>query len=85
MPRARHPDPDLRRVDPSPFSISGRLVIYRLAGPVLAGLTSPWYRRNHLEIKASEGWHINRLTKPTVPDGRYGLGGVIVLNLTGSH
>lgn len=45
-------------------------------GFVLAGLTSPWYRRNHLDLKASEGWHINRLTKPTVPDGRYGLGGV---------
>jgi lysophospholipase L1-like esterase len=45
-------------------------------GFVLAGLTSPWYRRNHLDIKASEGWHTNRLTKPTVPDGRYGLGGV---------
>ncbi len=45
-------------------------------GFVLAGRTSPWYRRNRLDLSSSDDWRINRLTKPTVPDGLYGLGGV---------
>ena len=45
-------------------------------GFVLAGRTSPWYRRNRLDLSSSDDWRINRLTKPTVPDGKFGLGGV---------
>ncbi len=44
-------------------------------GFVLAGHPSRWYRRNLMRLTSSEGWNVNRLTKPTVRDGAYGLGG----------
>ncbi len=44
-------------------------------GFVLAGRPSPWYRRNHLLLSSSKGWEVHRLTRPTIADGAYGLGG----------
>ena len=44
-------------------------------GFVLAGKASPWYRRNNLRMTTSDGWKMNKLTRPTIADGRYGLGG----------
>ncbi len=44
-------------------------------GFVLAGHPSKWYRRNQMRLTNSEGWGVNRLTKPTIKDGAYGLGG----------
>ena len=47
------------------------------AGPgfVLAGRPSPWYGHGELRIEASDGWRVHRLTRPTIADGTYGLGG----------
>ncbi len=45
-------------------------------GFVLAGRPAPWYRRNNLTTHYSKGWDVNRITRPTVKDGRYGMGGV---------
>lgn len=47
-------------------------------GFVLAGRPSPWYRRDNLDLDTSEGWQVNRLTRPPIDDGAYGLGGVTV-------
>ena len=61
----------LRRLFQKKFGDAGH-------GFVLGGLTSPWYRRNNLEIKTSEDWHMNRITRPQLGDGFYGLGAVAV-------
>lgn len=61
----------LRRLFQKKFGDAGH-------GFVLGGLTSPWYRRNNLDLKTSEGWHINRITRPQLGDGFYGLGAVAV-------
>ncbi len=45
-------------------------------GFVLGGLTSPWYRRNNLDLSTSDDWHVNRITRPQLADGTYGLGAV---------
>lgn len=45
-------------------------------GFVLAGRPAPWYRRNNLTTHYSKGWDVNRITRPTAKDGRYGMGGV---------
>lgn len=45
-------------------------------GFVLAGRPTRWYRRNNLKLWSSDGWTINRMTNPTIADGRYGLGGM---------
>lgn len=45
-------------------------------GFVLAGKPAPWYRRANLVLNSSKGWKINRMTKPTIKDGAYGLGAV---------
>ena len=45
-------------------------------GFVLAGKPAPWYRRANLTLDGSKGWKINRMTKPTIKDGAYGLGAV---------
>ncbi len=47
-------------------------------GFVLAGRPSPWYRRDNLDLDTSDGWRVNRLTRPPIDDGAYGLGGVTV-------
>ncbi|MCA9538494.1 MAG: SGNH/GDSL hydrolase family protein [Myxococcales bacterium] len=47
-------------------------------GFVLAGRPSPWYRRDNLELHTSDDWEINRITRPPIKDGAYGLGGVTV-------
>ena len=47
-------------------------------GFVLAGRPSPWYRRDNLELSTSDDWRINRITRPPVDDGHYGLGAVTV-------
>ncbi len=44
-------------------------------GFVLAGHPSRWYRRNLVRLTNSSDWNVNRLTRPTVKDGAYGLGG----------
>ncbi len=44
-------------------------------GFVFAGMPSRWYHRDNLRLRASKKWKIHRLTKPTIRDGAYGLGG----------
>jgi lysophospholipase L1-like esterase len=61
----------LRRLFQKKFGDAGH-------GFVLGGLTSPWYRRNNLDIKTSEDWRLNRITRPQLGDGFYGLGAVAV-------
>ncbi len=45
-------------------------------GFVLAHPPAPWYRRENLTLRTSDEWKLNRLTRPTIKDGAYGLGGV---------
>ncbi len=47
-------------------------------GFVLAGRPSPWYRRDNLKLSTSDDWQINRITRPAIDDGHYGLGAVTV-------